>query len=305
VTRRAPTAPHVIFAVTAGPRAGFGHLLRARSLARALGVEPNVVLHGTDATKHRAVSLGCRLVNRRSVPDVLVVDDPVRARVRAWVRHARPHGVRVVVVDDLGISAVSADLVVDGTVAPGTIRGRFDTLLGPDYMILDPDIAHLRQRKTRPQAQRVLVALGGGSSAARAQVLADAIAAAVPDANVRVAAGFARRRRGPDGLAGELATAAVAVLAGGVSLYEACALGVPAIALPLNSGQAVTVRGIVRAGAALQASNIPEQVAALLHNAAARRRLSSAGRRLVDGRGAFRVAAAVRRLARERQSHEA
>jgi hypothetical protein len=43
---------------------------------------------------------------------------------------------------------------------------------------------------------------------------------------------------------------------------------------------------------------IAAHVAHLLADPAARRRMSRAGKRLVDGRGAFRVAAAIRRLAR-------
>ena len=158
-----------------------------------------------------------------------------------------------------------------------------------------------------PAGRRVLVAMGGGSSAAGAQRIADAIADAMPDLDVHVARGFVGRRRGPDGLVGELACATVAVVAGGVTLYEACALGVPAVAVPLSQGQQITVRAIAKHGAAVNAGrlgvasrSIAGHVARLLADAPGRLRMSRAGKRLVDGRGAFRVAAAVRRLARTR-----
>jgi len=41
----------VVFRVAAGPRLGFGHLVRCRSLARALGVTPRVWLRGSAATR--------------------------------------------------------------------------------------------------------------------------------------------------------------------------------------------------------------------------------------------------------------
>jgi spore coat polysaccharide biosynthesis predicted glycosyltransferase SpsG len=118
----------------------------------------------------------------------------------------------------------------------------------------------------------------------------------------------------------------VAILAGGVTLYEACALGVPAVAVPLSRHQHITVRGIARAGAAIDAGRLPaeggshsaygaagssrrrgsggsrpveravREAERLLGDAAARRRMSRAGRRLVDGHGAFRVAERLRRL---------
>jgi len=47
-----------------------------------------------------------------------------------------------------------------------------------------------------------------------------------------------------------LAQATVAVVAGGTTLYEACALGTPVVAVPVVPGQATTVRRFVRAGLA-------------------------------------------------------
>jgi spore coat polysaccharide biosynthesis predicted glycosyltransferase SpsG len=118
--------------------------------------------------------------------------------------------------------------------------------------------------------------------------------------------------------------ATVAILAGGVTLYEACAIGVPAIAVALSRHQHLTVRGIARAGAAIEAggaygryvvagfsrpaAKIARLTERLLDDAAARRRIRAAGRRLVDGNGAFRVADRIRRLpaaASERIGHVA
>ena len=47
-----------------------------------------------------------------------------------------------------------------------------------------------------------------------------------------------------------LAQATVAVVAGGTTLYEACALGTPVVAVPVVPGQTTTVRRFVRAGLA-------------------------------------------------------
>jgi UDP-2,4-diacetamido-2,4,6-trideoxy-beta-L-altropyranose hydrolase len=314
----------VLFAVAAGPRVGFGHLIRARSLARALGVEFVVSVRGSAATGRRVVALGGRVVDACTVealrtfgPDVLVVDDPRTAAVARWVRRARIAGVPVATVHDLGISAVASDLVIDGTVLPNRrVRGRFHTLHGPDYMILDPAIRDVRSASVRPARRRVLLAMGGGSSAAHAHRLAHAIEETATGVEVVVAAGFTAARGAVfHGLAHELAQSTLAVVAGGVTLYEACALGVPAIAVALSPRQHVTVRAIAKHGAAVDAGRlasgqlkvasgfsrkIARRVAHLLTDAPARRQMSRAGKRLVDGRGAFRVAAAVRRLARRR-----
>jgi spore coat polysaccharide biosynthesis predicted glycosyltransferase SpsG len=98
-----------------------------------------------------------------------------------------------------------------------------------------------------------------------------------------------------------------------VTLYEACALGVAVVAVALNPYQHVTIRAMARRGAAIDGGRIDSVVApgkaavasafsrkveSLFTDAAARRRLSSAGRTLVDGQGAFRVAQRLRELPR-------
>ena len=58
----------VVFRVAAGPRLGFGHLVRCRSLARALSVTPRVWLRGSAATRAAARALGCQVL-----PDTLTL----------------------------------------------------------------------------------------------------------------------------------------------------------------------------------------------------------------------------------------
>jgi hypothetical protein len=104
-----------------------------------------------------------------------------------------------------------------------------------------------------------------------------------------------------NGLAAELAACDVAVVGGGVSLYEACARGVAAVGVPVVVPQRPTVRGFVLAGAARgDASRAPDvervarDVVQLLRSQSLRNALVGQGRKLVDGRGAERVADAIR-----------
>ena len=114
--------------------------------------------------------------------------------------------------------------------------------------------------------------------------------------------------RRPDGLAEELSSTSVAVLAGGVTLYEACALGVPSVAVPLNERAARDDSG---PGAPWRNSGrrlsrpireaidrVARAVERLIRDPASRRHMGAVGRRLIDARGAARVAARLRRLPR-------
>jgi spore coat polysaccharide biosynthesis predicted glycosyltransferase SpsG len=331
-----PSPVGVLFRVAAGPRVGFGHLVRCRSLARALGITPCGSVRGGAATRGAASAMGWSLAPTSSAkalaakPDVLVVDDPSAAHASVWVRAARKAGVPVAAIHDLGRGRVDADLSIDGSVLPGRALHAARALTGPDHMILDPAVLTTRLRRTKAPALHVLIALGGGSHVYQlASRIARAIAARVPDVRIRAAAGFAVPRRqpalpcgrwiaAPDGLAHELSRATVAVVSGGVTLYEACALGVPAVAVAVTAAQHRTIARIARRGAAVDGGRPPlhdstidriaDAVARLVRDARGRRQLSVSGRRLVDGRGAFRVADRVRELSLARrgaQSHAA
>jgi spore coat polysaccharide biosynthesis predicted glycosyltransferase SpsG len=311
MTAMATSPLHVLFRVVAGPRVGFGHLVRCRSIARALNVEPIASVRGTRLTQHVARSMGWSLVEaagagalRRPGYELLVIDDPSGPDAAIWVRRARQLKIPVASVHDLGLGRVESD-------------ARFDASADP---ILDPSVLAARLRTRRPAPFRVLIALGGGAHVRTlAARLADAIAARVPNVRVHAACGFtddgrtrqlARGRwiAAPDGLAEELSAATVVVTAGGVTLFEACALGVPAVALAVTEAQRLTVRAVARAGAAIDGGSPPvdasaiaraaDAAAALLTDARECRRMSAAGRRLVDARGVFRAVDRLRRLGR-------
>jgi spore coat polysaccharide biosynthesis predicted glycosyltransferase SpsG len=319
-----PVSPElrVLFRAPAGPRRGFGHLVRCRSLARALGVRPLIAIRGGLPARTAARALGCDVIEgsaaaviARVAPQVVVVDDPIASNARRWIACARRFGCRVVTVHDLGLGACEGDLVVDGSiiVRRGRSSGR-PALLGPKFALLDPAFASPLRAVRHPRAPRVLIALGGGPRAALGYAIACAVHRELPWASIRIAGGFAvasasTRNRiawtGPlNGLAGELAACDVAVVGGGVSLYEACARGVAAVGVPVVVPQRPTVRGFVTAGAALgdagrapDAEQVARDVVNVLRQPALRRALAAQGRKLVDGRGAGRVAGAIRKLA--------
>jgi UDP-2,4-diacetamido-2,4,6-trideoxy-beta-L-altropyranose hydrolase len=320
----------VLFRVAGGPRVGFGHVLRALSLARALDVRPRMSIRGARPTREAAARLGGAVdlcINPQDLDPtqtrVLVIDDPSSGAARPWVRAARQRGIGAVSLHDLGIAPLPSDLAIDGSVAPGRHASAARVLRGLRYTVLDPRLEALRSltgRQARKGTPRVVVSLGGGARAALALRLAQAIRRAAPDADVRVAAGFVAggalrsdgvRAIAPTAFRRELARATAAVLAGGVSLYEACALGVPAVALSVVDAQMPAVRAFSRRGVALDAGRVhasaPAQAAQIAHRVAtmtaqllaspaAQRRLARNAGRAIDGRGAHRVADAIRAL---------
>lgn len=313
----------VLFRVAAGPSTGFGHLVRCRSIARALGVIPTVSVRGGLETRATAAARGfdvrhggLSLLRATPRPDVLVIDDPSADHAGRWAARAKSAGVPVASMHDVGLAYITSDLIIDGSIAPRVEAGV--ALAGPTYAALDPSVAVARSGSPRTRAG-VLVAIGGGEHVRRWGIaLAQAVLARRPDTHVRVAAGFTAPPDGagdprvtwvcaPYGLADELRQAAVCVVGGGVTLYEAAALSAPSVSVAVVPAQRPAIDGFVRRRATLDGGalldgasvdTVADHVAWLLSRPAEARRLGHTGSRLVDGRGVYRVADAIRRLAR-------
>jgi spore coat polysaccharide biosynthesis predicted glycosyltransferase SpsG len=191
------TPPRVLFRVAAGPRLGFGHLVRARALARALGIRrPRVALRGPALVERTASRLGFAIVRgtasdllRRIAPDVLVIDDPSAVAARRWRRPAAALGVPVASVHDGGRAYCGADVSIDGSLVDRRAAGwpaDGSILADTRYAILDPRIASARGARRRSAS--VLIALGGGPRVAVARKLARAIRRRRPDVDLAAAA---------------------------------------------------------------------------------------------------------------------
>jgi spore coat polysaccharide biosynthesis predicted glycosyltransferase SpsG len=327
-----------VFRVAGGPRLGFGHIVRALSLSKAMQAAPRTDMRGTAETKKVAHRLGA-WVKEQSLAAVLakgdvgllVIDDPDARAAAEALTLARRYGAMVASIHDLGLAPIASDLAIDGSLAmlrkvwPAT-----DALLGPRYTVLDPALltsgpSAAVGQSMRAQSEgrlRVLVSLGGGPRVTAALRIAREIADANQDAWVTLAAGFSARPlqtrhprvrllESPSWLRSELARVDVAVVAGGVTLYEAALLGVPTVSLAVVAAQMPTIRAFERVGASIAAGCLApgdraaaekararavQAVEALLADEEKRRAMAVQGQQQVDGRGALRVAAALKRL---------
>jgi spore coat polysaccharide biosynthesis predicted glycosyltransferase SpsG len=337
----------VLFRAAGGPRRGFGHIVRAVRLAKALGVPALISVRGAATACGAVRTLGGIPVEAALLRpgaqhfDVIVVDDPSVPAARSAIARARRAGVLSISIHDLGIGCHDADHLIDGSIdRPGQELPTGRALAGPRFAILDPDLRSLRTsdvcHETPPS---VLIALGGGQHTALATRLARALTLRVGGLDVSVAGGFSSPARCPTSsligsprhgggrirllgpqrtLAPTLARAAVAIVGGGVTLFEAAALGVPAIAVAVVEDQRPTIEGFARARAAVDGGRLfgvhaaraaidglSDAVEDLLKDERRRRELATRARRLVDGRGAERVSRAIRRWHRQHEAHRA
>jgi UDP-2,4-diacetamido-2,4,6-trideoxy-beta-L-altropyranose hydrolase len=203
--------------------------------------------------------------------DLLVVDHyDLDAR---WERAMRPLARRIAVIDDFPGRPHDCDLLVDQDDFDEERRGG-NLLLGPRYALLRPEFAAAR-RAQRDAIRTVFVAHPPALEALRGLRVETPSSFDAADVAARMAA------------------ADVAFVAGGMTMFEACCVGTPAIVTITAENQtravrALESRGVVRVvadggyRAALDALRIDDL-----------REMSRRGMELIDGRGCARVAAAM------------
>jgi spore coat polysaccharide biosynthesis predicted glycosyltransferase SpsG len=301
-----------------------GHVVRSLELASRLQANHlRVAMLPSRSSRVRNLQSerGITVVGKGEQPDLIVVDRPDTSAGR--IRHHRRQwpGARVVVLDYYGPVLSDLDVLVNlnrrRVRAPVNRRVRCYRE-GLRYAILRESFHRRRfdaRRKTGPA--RVYVCFGGTDVRVWSTIALRAIAGAgaliekievvvgrespelqraiasvrEPQATLHVAV------RDPSRL---LARCDIAVVGGGTTLMEAACVGVPAIVIPRTKEERVFSRDFVRSGAAVALPDLGRSegrlrkvVAALAADAAARRRMSAAGRRLIDGRGTNRVLAMI------------
>lgn len=254
--------------------------------------------------------------------DTIVVDS-YDVTSDGYLAALRSTGVRVVAMDDAAGFPLSAHLVVNGAVGAETLPYRSVTgdtrfLLGPSFALLNQEYADTAVREIAPVVRTVLVAVGGADPHAmlpRVLGILDTIDA--PFAITAVAGPFLQSddqlrarvtahglviARAPGTLRDLMLAADLAVSAAGQTVYELAATGTPTVAIQLAGNQAQNMRGLVHAGVVADggaaedprfATVLTAAVLATMTDVGARAGMSRIGQRLVDGRGASRVADAM------------
>lgn len=313
----------VLFRVDSGPTIGFGHAARSSTLAGAVmaaGAEVTILGDHPDPRFITPLVRSGAIAAVGSVADVdmgsydwVVVDG---YHLEDEVRAAAASTTVAVIDDNRELPVELADLVLNQNLhasaaiyaTPPPVGADTALCLGAAFVLLRPDVRSLIPA-VRPEDQSGVMVSFGGADPLRltlpvVQGLAErniasvvGVSAGHPD---RAALGelgdsnaFVTIDRGDLGDA--FRSAGCGIIGGGTTLYEVAALGIPTVAVVTADNQregtaAAVAAGIVRTSAA-EASAIVDAIEALRADDAGRSALATTGRRLIDGRGADRVAA--------------
>ena len=247
--------------------------------------------------------------------------------------------VKTVYIDDLGAAVYPADMIVNSSIAARRMPcvgmyGRTGTrlLLGCRYAPLRAEFG-CRETADSPveaspaRGRDILMTTGGSDPLSLTPTLAAAFLAspALRETTLHIVAGrYCRSREALSGIARQqnivlhhdvwdmaamMRRCRAAVSAGGTTLYELCACGVPAAGIAIAGNQLpgllefhrrdlVRYCGDAREDAARCAQKALREITSLLADDALCAAISEKQRRTVDGRGAGRIAGAVLRLAK-------
>jgi UDP-2,4-diacetamido-2,4,6-trideoxy-beta-L-altropyranose hydrolase len=333
-------APAWLFRVASASEVGGGHVARCRALACELArSQPVTMMLDRDGLFWRDSLEANGLA-------VLSEDDAARG---PWAgslldgyrfsleeaRRLKDMAPPLVVIDDFVSPPAFADLVVcpGGSVGPGRAEQLpMPVLAGPEYALLASEFSAEPAIETRAEARDVLVTFGRRDGGNATCLVLDALELAAADGwmpSITVILGGtaphleavrqkiaklgdrAHLLTDVDDMADRLRACDLAIGAGGVSLFERMACGVPSVTVLTADNQEAGATEVARRGATLLAGardelspeGLSDNLKQLSRNANMRAAMAEAARRTVDGRGAERVARRMVKISRQSNQH--
>ena len=250
------------------------------------------------------------------------------------VERIRESAATVVDIEDLGDGRRLADYLIDLHVWPGSDKnvysGRALTCFGPDWVIIHPAYARLRNRilntraiekkaKNINESFRVLISCGGSDPAGLLgrvvksfeQIdtlkleLTAIVGHAVKPENMIHEKHSLTCLKNVRTLAPHIYGSGLAVVSGGITMLESLCLGVPTVVVPQNEEQRLNSEEFARRGAVL-VGPLPDEpgygeklaglVKKILEDGDLYLRLASKGINLIDGLGAKRITEIIRNI---------
>lgn len=328
----------MLFDVSGNKRSGVGHVVRSVALAQRMksrGLSIRFLLAGEGAAT-RIVRAQSLLVQRLSAarasgpPDVVLVDRPDTDAGRLRAHRERWPSAALVVLDYYGPPVDGVDALINMNRWRVKMNRRWSEACmyreGLEYALLRTSFCEQRaRRRSTRDSGRVFLGFGGTDSLDWTARTVKAIEAQSDTTHLEIVSGrrsvslnllersgtirratFHRSVVNPAPL---LASCDVALVGGGTMMMEAACIGIPSVVVPRTAAERMFARDFASAGAAIvvdpgshfSARRVAAAVEILMTQSLTRRKMSRAGRSLIDGRGADRVIHIVRAVARKRK----
>lgn len=318
----------VCFRVDADEQLGLGHLSRCRSLMLAFSLVAkcnfSVISNNKSVVRKFIPNIGYDLFDVNfpfagQTFDIVIVDVPnIDQREDQRIRGLSD---LVVCIDDDGPGLSGQDILIrcnllDLPKPAGSGLSLKNYWSGRDYIILHPDFTTQANRKNRKKrsAAKLLVCFGGSDPAELTLRVIPLLKELEKNIAINLVLGpaFSGRKKvgslikndprfsvdlNVPNMSRHLWAADLALISGGTLLYEACSLGIPAVVLSQNEGQAVEAKICHSAGAivslgvnkAVADDKILLALQQLVKDSARREKMAGQGPKLVSPSGSLRI----------------
>ena len=341
--RAGTTKPVMLLHCLAERERGMGHLLRCRMLLEHLAAEGSAIVTCPDETCREYLAssglpwrelsprlaggaLGLELgsLARETGADVVVLDR--KDNSRELVLAVRQRGLSVVDIEDTGPGRFEADILLDPHIQPGSREaacgGRAECCFGPGWALIDPAYTNFREEANDLEHKgplRVTVSLGGSDPSGISGTVLHTLTKVQEKLEINLVLGPGAEstptirsggrevniHRSPRSLSPLLAASGMAIVSGGITMFESLCLGVPTVVVPQHGEQYRNASRLARIGALLvvpppdgESSAIGLEVAVreLAGNRELQRKLAARGAELVDGRAVQRLAEKINEM---------
>lgn len=330
----------VLYRVDGNHAMGLGHLFRARSLCKQLimrDITPVLITLSPDDLADEIKRWGFtvhRMADRSEIHDCLlslsevhrthVLIQDIRDTEMDMIRTLQSKGMVLIHFDDLGSGGDCADFLIDAN------RDEIDScesanqirFFGKRFMVLDQifSVLHDRAKKIPSQVEKMVISMGGSDPRNLTEWVVEILTETHMASHVAVVTGKSTLHKeriqefcenagfvyihNTDNMAQLLYDADLAVISGGITLYEAAAVGCPSIVIPQVDHQYHTAKFFERNDVTRcpltekekNAVRIKKEIISLCADKEAREAMSVAGKRLVDGKGVIRIADIIKKI---------
>ncbi len=323
----------LLYRVDGSHEMGLGHLVRARSLCAELENRGVRIILLTRASQQLAESIFSEDANIEYIPPDVDVNQFIammRERYRtpiliqdvrdtdsASIQFLQTLGMMIIHFDDLGTGGKLVDILIDANIPAEKASESVMPVcfFGGKYMVLDSSIEKFNTHvKPIPQQiSKILISFGGSDPRNLTPWVLAIMSKKYPNYDITVVTGQGysdpksismlcsqygfTHLHNITNMSEELYTSDMAIISGGVTLYEAAACGTPSIVLPQVKHQYQIAKLFEQQGVCICPLNYTEQtedvltitIGKVMQDQRVRQAMSNNGKILVDGKGTKRI----------------
>lgn len=334
----------IAFLTNGGQGIGMGHIIRCCALGQELKKSGckvfffSALKEGINSLKKQGFDVECLKTvepfNAKEVTgfiiekkvDILVVDS--YSVSQDYFNQMKKVVKRLVYIDDINAFDYNVDILINYSISAKkhdykNLNREIRILLGPQYALLRKQFQNIPFRKMNESVSRIMITSGAADKFDTIPLIIKAILEddELKDKEINVIIGnsfnnteiikdFSSQNKNIilhqniSDLSDIMLSSDIAISAGGSTLYELCACGIPSLSYIIagnqeKSAQALSEQGIIECMGwhnKLSTNMISKKIKELCNDYEKRKELSLKMQKLVDGRGAQRVAEEIVRL---------